>query len=148
MKVSEFKNYLETLFLTHIDIYSFVWGDAFETLQQLLQGKETPLVMVESPDVKMDNTDNVGARRTYLSEIVVLKIASETEKAEAIDETLEIIMELDRKLAEEFQYNVFENYKLTSNFTQVQKDNHSGWRVSFEITFDFSTNTNQNKWST
>lgn len=149
MTVSSFKSYISTLLLSHADIAAFVWGDAFDQLQHLMQGVSSPVALVDSPDVSVSNLDYTGRVRTFESELVILKevqLEDKTAKETALDDTLEIITEVIRKLEDEYQNNVFENFVVRSNLTQTMLDNRVGWRFTFALSYDITILTTAAKW--
>lgn len=135
--------------MAHVEMQSFIWGDPFGQLQELSQGKPSPLAIMDSPDVAHSNVNHTGRKIGYQSELVVMKLVQMDDKVKkkaALQETLDIALELIRKFDEDYQDNKMESFKVISNLTQTQLDNHIGWRVTVEFWFDIIRNTNESKW--
>lgn len=149
MEIIAFENFIESTIRKHKEIKNFVWGDAFEQIQEVMLAKASPFVVFESPDVVLDSNRHTGQRIGYTTEMIVLERVQVDDKAKkklSIQSTLQLSRELLLKFQELYQDNTFEDFKTTSNLTQVQFDNNVGWRCTLEFWFDTPHQINENKW--
>lgn len=149
MTVAQFKQQFETLASLNTEVNSFVFGDPFEQIQKLMQGLSAPIVIVESPDFRLDNHDYTGRVQTYSSELIVLDIAQLDDVADKyakIDKTQEIAIEFVRKLEDFFQNDEFYLFELKSSIEQVRLNNHVGWKFAFTLAIDINISPNPSKW--
>jgi len=149
MTLNELQTYFNSLATSHVDINDFVWGDAFEQLQDLINDTSDILLMVESPDYQMDNLGYTGRMISYESELVILKLTqkdNKTQKKNDLISTMSIMNEVIRKVEEDFQENDHAMFSIRSAFTQAYLDARIGWRVSYSISFDTDVYPNSAKW--
>ena len=149
MTLNEFETIFNNIATNHIDIDAFVFGDAFEQVQEVLTNLGDVILLVDSPDFSTDNVNNTGRMLTYESDMVLLKLTkpeSRTEKQNDLITTMDIIVEIERELDRQFQNNDFYEFNIRSNYKQTFIDNRIGWRAKFEIEFDVNVGINNDKW--
>jgi hypothetical protein len=149
MTIQEFKTYFKDLSISHVDIDAFVWGDAFEQIQDLLLNTNGIVMMVDSPDFALENHDLSGRSISYESELVILKLTQRDDvsrKSNDLVETMDIIIEVIRKIEEDFTDNLNYEFEIKSKLTQVFMDNRIGWRFKFNLDFDINVYKNDSKW--
>lgn len=149
MTIAQLEIYFRNLAVSHVDIDNFVWGDAFEQIQELLKDLTSVVMVVDSPDVSHDNNDYTGRSIAYQSELVILKLTdseNKTQKQNDLIDTMDILLEVIRKIEDDLQQDDVYEFSLKSILTQTFLDNRIGWRVSFSISFDINVGINQAKW--
>jgi hypothetical protein len=149
MTIAQLEIYFRNLAVSHVDVDNFVWGDAFEQVQGLLKDLTQVVMVVDSPDFAHDNNNFTGRSIAYNSELVILKLTNSENKATKQNDlisTMDIILEVIRKIEEDLQNNDVYEFSLKSNLTQTFLDNRIGWRVSFSISFDVNVGINSTKW--
>ena len=149
MTIAQLEIYFRNLAVSHVDVDNFVWGDAFEQVQGLLKDLTQVVMVVDSPDFAHDNHGQTGRSIAYNSELVILKLTNSENKATKQNDlisTMDIILEVIRKIEEDLQNNDVYEFSLKSNLTQTFLDNRIGWRVSFSISFDVNVGINSTKW--
>lgn len=149
MTIEQLKQYFEGLATSNVDIQSFVWGDAFEQLQNILLNLNGVIMIVDSPDFNTQNLNDSGRVLSYESELVILKLSKLddlTRKNADLMATMEIILEVVRKIENDYLTEDIYKFTLKSKIKQTQMDNRIGWRFAFTIDFDIDVYPNSEKW--
>ena len=149
MTINQLKDYFSQIATSHIDIQSFVWGDPFEQIQNLILNLNGVILMVDSPDLTTSNLNNSGRVLSYQSELVILKLSKFddlTRKNADLMATMDIIIEVIRKIESDHIDDNIYKFALNSKIQQTQVDNRIGWRFAFTIDFDIDVYPNSEKW--